>query len=70
MIIPEGCPTTISVELKSGEYFADRNIPSNPLGEKGFVGFWAGKVLRMYNLEDVKYYEFGFEPSKPIEEGE
>ena len=49
----------ISVKLKNGDHFINRDIPVDPFGLEGWISFWTEEgTVRSYPLESVEYYEF------------
>ena len=52
---------TISVYLKNGEEFLDKDITSTPISDKELVvGFWIDGKVRLYPMSEVRMIEYGF----------
>jgi len=52
---------TISVKLKNGILFENKNIPTSPIGENDkLVCFYTYKrtILRCYPMSEIEYFEF------------
>lgn len=59
--IPENkVAVKVSIKLKNGEKFYDKDIIENPLVVPGYISFWVKEDLRVYSLEEVEYYELTF----------
>lgn len=71
-VLQDHTGVAISVKLKNGDHFINRDIPNNPCGEEGWIAFWTEEgTLRSYPLKEVEYYEFVLEgdPDDLLTEG-
>jgi len=49
---------TITVKLKNGELFENKDITASPMGDhERWVSFWNDDKIRAYPAVDVEYYE-------------
>lgn len=56
---------TISVYLKNGEEFLDKDITNQPITEKvTFICFWLEGKIRAYPASEVRMFEYGFGNNK------
>lgn len=56
---------SITVKLKNGEIYKNKDITNQPFGEHNIVvSFWHDDKLRAYPIDDVEYYELFFEEIK------
>jgi hypothetical protein len=57
----------ISVYLKDGRSFRQRNVPPNFFGDhERVVSFWEGDVLMVYPMRDVEHVEYHFETTTTV----
>ena len=48
----------ITVKLKNGELFENRDVPTSPFGDhEAVVSFWNECKLMVYPISDVEYVE-------------
>jgi hypothetical protein len=48
----------LTVKLKNGELFENKDVPPSPFGEhEKVVSFWHEDVLRSYPMSSVEYVE-------------